>query len=118
MSRGFREKERAECITAKQTAYCPHCRAVTNLNVSITLRSIIGPDGDEEIVASRVYHCEACLFFVGSDEDIAETLMNHGVAIVNNELKAYNNRRSEVQCAQDKRNDRGRNRTARRAEDA
>ena len=76
LSRGFPEKEMEQCIPVKQTAYCPHCRAVTDLNISITLRSIQGPDGDEVIVASRVYHCEACLFFVHGDEDIAETLMN------------------------------------------
>ncbi len=60
-----------QCITEKQTAYCPHCRAVTNLNVSITVRFINGPDGSEEIVTARVYHCEACLSFVRSDEDIS-----------------------------------------------
>jgi hypothetical protein len=71
MSRRVREKEMDQWITVRQTAYCPHCRAVTNLNVSITLRSINGPDGDEEIVVSRAYHCEACLFFVRSDEETA-----------------------------------------------
>ena len=57
--------------TTKQTAYCPHCRAVTTLNISITLTCVNGPDGDEEIVASRTYHCEACLFFIRGNEDIA-----------------------------------------------
>ena len=68
MSRGFREKEMEQCTTTNQTAYCPRCRAVTNLNVSITLRYINGPAGNEEIVASQVYHCEACHLFVHSDE--------------------------------------------------
>ena len=58
-------------IATKQTAYCPHCRAVTNLNESITVTFINGPDGSEEIVTPRVYHCEACLPFVRSGEDIA-----------------------------------------------
>ena len=75
MSRGFREKE-MQYTSAKQTAYCPHCRAVTNLNVSTTLMSVKGPDEDEEIVTSRVYYCEACLSFVRSDEDIAKSLTN------------------------------------------
>ena len=73
MSRGLREKEMEQYATAKQTAYCPHCRVVTTLNVSTTLIAVKGPGGDEEMVASRVYHCEACLSFVRSDEDIAET---------------------------------------------
>ena len=50
-------------------AYCPHCRTVTNLSVSITQRTIADADGKEETVVSRTYHCEACRSFVRSEED-------------------------------------------------
>ena len=67
MSHNFIEEELR--ITERQTGYCPHCRAVANLNVSTTLRSIKGPAGKEEIVVLRAYHCEACLNFVRAHEE-------------------------------------------------
>jgi hypothetical protein len=51
------------------TAYCPYCRTVTNLSVSITLPTIAGADWEAETVASRTYHCESCCSFVRSEED-------------------------------------------------
>ena len=51
------------------TAYCLHCRVVTNLSVSITLATVTDSDGQAQIVASRTYHCESCGSFVRSEED-------------------------------------------------
>lgn len=50
------------------TAYCPICRAVANLSVSITLQTVVGLDGKEEIVVSKTHHCASCLSFVCSEE--------------------------------------------------
>jgi hypothetical protein len=51
------------------TAYCLHCRVVTNLSVSITLATITDSDGQAHTIASRTYHCESCGLFVRSKED-------------------------------------------------
>lgn len=51
------------------TAYCLHCRVVTNLSVSITLATVTDSDGQAQTVASRTYHCESCGSFVRSEED-------------------------------------------------
>jgi hypothetical protein len=51
------------------TAYCLHCRVVTNLSVSITLVTVTDSDGQAQTVASRTYHCESCGSFVRSEED-------------------------------------------------
>jgi hypothetical protein len=58
-------------IAEMRTAYCPHCRAVTNLRVSVSPRMITKPDGEEEIIFSRTYHCEACHTFVRGEENPA-----------------------------------------------
>lgn len=55
-------------IFAGQTAYCPHCRTVTNLK-SVDIPIIVTErSGEEKIVISRSYHCETCGLFVRSDE--------------------------------------------------
>jgi hypothetical protein len=51
------------------TAYCLHCRVVTNLSASITLATVTDLDGQAQTVASRTYHCESCGSFVRSEED-------------------------------------------------
>lgn len=51
-----------------QSAYCPHCRTVTNLRVSTNLLIEPGPDGNAETVTVRTYHCEACCLFVRSEK--------------------------------------------------
>jgi len=51
------------------TAYCLHCRVVTNLNVSITLATVTDSDGQAQTVASSAYHCKSCGLFVRSKED-------------------------------------------------
>jgi hypothetical protein len=51
------------------TAYCPHCRTVTNLSESITLQINPGPDGKTEMFVSRTYHCESCCSFVRSEDE-------------------------------------------------
>ena len=51
------------------TAYCPHCRTVTNLHMSISLRSISGTDGNTEMIVSKTYHCESCCSFVRSEDE-------------------------------------------------
>ena len=52
-----------------QTAYCPYCRIVTNLNESITLQNIPGPDGKTETIVTRTYHCQSCCSFVRSEDE-------------------------------------------------
>lgn len=52
-----------------RTEYCPHCRAITNLSASITLRTNPGPDGKMETLISRIYHCESCRSFIRSEDD-------------------------------------------------
>ena len=61
--------EISPAIVTLHKAYCPHCRIVTNLSVSITLRFIADADGKEETVVSRTYHCETCRSFVRNEED-------------------------------------------------
>lgn len=56
------------------SAYCPHCRAVTNLRESITPEIVTGPDGKEKIVFSKVYHCAVCGLFVKNYDDISATI--------------------------------------------
>ncbi len=68
MSRAFLEKLMEQSIIAGKTAYCPHCRAVTNLEASITWRFVSGPNGGEEMVVLQEYHCEICHLFVHGDE--------------------------------------------------
>lgn len=64
-----RTKKAAWPMTAVHTAYCPHCRAVTNLSVSVIPTIVTEPDGKEKIVSSRTYHCESCRSFVRSEEN-------------------------------------------------
>ncbi len=66
MREGFRE-EVGQRLTAGHTAYCLHCRAVTFLSADIVISSVSGPDGNDEITAERVYHCERCHCFVSSE---------------------------------------------------
>jgi hypothetical protein len=61
--------EISSSIVTLHTAYCPHCRVVTNLRESITLLTIADADGQAETVSMRTYHCEACHSFVRSEED-------------------------------------------------
>ena len=56
-------------INIVHTAYCPHCMAVNNLGVSISLRTITAPGGTTETLISRMYHCESCRSFIRSEED-------------------------------------------------
>jgi hypothetical protein len=51
------------------TAFCPHCRGITNLEVSIALTVVTEQDGEKKIVTSRIYHCETCHMFVRGAED-------------------------------------------------
>lgn len=53
---------------AGQTAYCPHCRAVANLRVTVILEPGGAEDGSEGMAICTAYHCEACLSFVRSEE--------------------------------------------------
>lgn len=64
-------KKSHQNINIVHTAYCPHCRAVTNLSVSITLQTIPVPDGKTETLVSRTYHCESCCSFVRSEDDVS-----------------------------------------------
>lgn len=56
-------------MTQIYTTYCPHCRAVTNMSVSVTLTMVTMPDGKEKIVATKMYQCEFCRLFVRSEEN-------------------------------------------------
>ena len=58
-------------MTALHTAYCPHCKVVTNLSVSILPEIATGADGEEKLVTSKTYHCESCGLFVRGEEDQA-----------------------------------------------
>ncbi len=55
------------------TAYCPHCRAVTNLSMSIIPNIVTGSDGTTKIATTRTYHCESCGVFVrsGAEESLS-----------------------------------------------
>lgn len=55
-----------------QVSYCPHCRGVANLSISITPRIVTAPDGQTKIVVLKTYHCEACCSFVRSEEAIPQ----------------------------------------------
>ena len=58
-------------MAAVHTGYCPHCKVVTNLSVSIVHGVATGPDGEEKLVSSKTYHCESCGLFVMGEEDEA-----------------------------------------------
>ena len=64
-----RTKKTVCLMTAVHTAYCPHCKVVTNLSVSIMPGIVTGPDGEEKLVTSKTYHCESCGLFVRGEED-------------------------------------------------
>lgn len=64
-----RTKKTIYPMPAVHTAYCPHCRVVTNLRVSIMPGIVTAPDGEEQLVTSKTYHCQACGLFVRSEED-------------------------------------------------
>jgi len=51
------------------TAYCPNCRTVTNLSVSIKLRTLPAIEGKSETLISRTYHCQSCNLFVRGEDD-------------------------------------------------
>lgn len=55
-----------------QVLYCPHCRGIANLSVSITPGIVTDPNGQTKIVALKTYHCEACRSFVRSEEAISQ----------------------------------------------
>ncbi len=76
MSRSFQELEMEQSVSTNRSAYCPHCRAVTNLRAFITVRFVSGTDGDKRIATSQEYHCEACNLFVRSDEEL---VTSHGL---------------------------------------
>ena len=54
-------------MTAVLATYCPHCRMVTNLKLSIVPRIVSEPEGEKAII-SRRYHCESCRLFVRCEE--------------------------------------------------
>lgn len=58
-------------INIVHTTYCPHCRVVTNLSVSVALQTIPRPDGKTRMLISRTYHCESCYSFIRSENDVS-----------------------------------------------
>jgi hypothetical protein len=56
-------------MLAVHTAYCPHCKVVTNLSVSVMPGIVTGPDGEEKLVTLKTYHCESCDLFVRGEKD-------------------------------------------------
>ncbi len=64
-------KKSLQNINIEHTAYCPHCKVVTNLQMTITLRKVPGREGKTELLTSRTYHCESCRSFVQSKDDVS-----------------------------------------------
>ena len=52
------------------TEYCPHCRKVTSMSSTVTLRDMTASDGTFEVLTTRTYHCSVCLLFVRSEEEL------------------------------------------------
>ena len=48
--------------------FCPTCRRVRNMRVTVSERKERGPGGKERTVTTRTYHCEACRVFVRSED--------------------------------------------------
>ncbi len=51
------------------TAYCPHCRTVTNLRVTSIPQIVARAEGSTETAILKIYHCESCRLFVRSEEE-------------------------------------------------
>jgi hypothetical protein len=47
---------------------CPICRAVRNMQVSASKRTVAMPDGRRKRVRTVSFHCESCNQFVRSEE--------------------------------------------------
>jgi len=50
------------------SGYCPKCRRPTNLELTVSRRTVADADGRERTLVTRTYHCEACGTFVRSEE--------------------------------------------------
>jgi len=50
------------------TEMCPACRAIRNLRVTSTTRTVVGPDGKRRLIRTNSYHCGTCGQFVRSEE--------------------------------------------------
>ncbi len=58
-----------QTVSKISAAFCPHCKTITNLSVSLIPVIDTDPDGKEIILTSRTYHCENCGLFVRCEED-------------------------------------------------
>ena len=56
------------------TAYCSNCRRITNLSVSITMRTIPKKDGKKKTIVTKTYNCETCCTFVRSEDEKVNSL--------------------------------------------
>jgi len=48
--------------------YCPHCREVCNMRVTVAYRRTSGPGGETGTTCVKTFHCERCGQFVRSEE--------------------------------------------------
>jgi hypothetical protein len=48
--------------------FCPRCRALRNVRVTESRRSVADEDGRTREVIRRMYHCEECHEFIGSED--------------------------------------------------
>jgi hypothetical protein len=51
--------------------FCPHCRTVANMNVTVIPRAIAG--AKMTTITTKTYHCESCGAFVRSIDEEKET---------------------------------------------
>jgi hypothetical protein len=48
--------------------FCPKCRALRNIVVSVSRRERVGSDGNPGEIRTRNYHCETCRSLLRSEE--------------------------------------------------
>jgi uncharacterized Zn finger protein len=47
--------------------FCPKCKAWRNVEIIVSRRKAVGPDGKERQVVAKMVHCETCGAFVRSE---------------------------------------------------
>jgi hypothetical protein len=48
--------------------FCPKCRALRNIVVSVSRGELVGSDGNPGEILTRNYYCETCRSFLRSEE--------------------------------------------------
>lgn len=48
--------------------FCPRCRSVQAMNLSMVRKKVTDADGHSKKITTKTYHCAKCLQFVRSEQ--------------------------------------------------